>query len=183
MRNTIAVRNEPMYLAAIVHDEDSSTAQKVLDACIGRLKAQGVCVQGLNNAVYVREDGCTDKCVMSLDGLHTYLIFQDLGTESQSCRLNPAVLAEAATVLHEARSNRPDLVIINRFGVVEARGEGLVQEFADLVSDGLPVLTLLNRKYLRQWQEFTGGMAEILPAEEAAVNDWLRRIGVIAGRW
>lgn len=163
-------------LAAIVHDEDSSAAQAVLDACIGRLKAQGRRLMGLNNAEYIRADGSRDKCIRSLDGERTYIIFQDLGKDSESCRLNPAALAEAACELRWHADSRPDLAVINRFGVVEAKGGGLIQEFADMVAEGLPVITLLNRKYLPQWQEFTGGMAVILPSENAAVEAWLTTV-------
>ncbi|MDO5640266.1 MAG: DUF2478 domain-containing protein [Neisseria sp.] len=167
----------PVYpLAAIIHEEDSAPAQAVLDACIGRLKAQGRRLTGLNNAEYTRADGSTDKCVRSLDGSRSYIIFQDLGAGSESCRLNPAALAEAAVELQWTEEERPDLVVINRFGVVEAAGAGLLQEFAVMAAEGLPVLTLLNRKYLTQWQEFTGGMAEVLPPAEDAVNDWLEAV-------
>lgn len=121
-------------LAAILHAEDSAPAQAVLDACIGRLKAQGRRVAGLNNAEYIRADGSTDKCVRSIDGERSYIIFQDLGKDSESCRLNPGALAEAAAELHSVEAAQADLVVINRFGVVEAAGDGLRQEFAGFVS-------------------------------------------------
>lgn len=181
MQTIMSKPDSVFHLAAILHEQDSSPAQAALDACIRRLSGQGCRLLGLNNAEYTRADGSTDKCIRSLDGRRTYIIFQDLGTGSASCRLNPAMLAEAAGELQQAKAMRPDLVVINRFGVVEAAGSGLIQEFADIAAEGLPVITLLNRKYLPQWQEFTGGMAELLPPDDAAVENWWKRVSGAAG--
>jgi len=68
------------------------------------------------------------------------------------------------------------LVFVNRFGYSEAQGCGLNQEFAQLISSGIPVLTLVSEKYLDSWQSFSAGMAQILPLERKAIEYWLATI-------
>ncbi|EGZ44535.1 DUF2478 domain-containing protein [Neisseria wadsworthii] len=160
-------------LAAIIHGSNSTTAQTILETFITRLQSQGFRIGGLTATEYTRRDGKKDKCIRGIESGILYPIFQNLGNDSESCRLNPAGLANAAGELLSLLENPPDLAIINRFGIMEAAGKGFFQEFLDLVYADIPVLTLLNSsKYLQQWREFTNNEATELAANLESLMTW-----------
>ncbi|KPN71480.1 DUF2478 domain-containing protein [Neisseria sp. 83E34] len=160
-------------LAAIIHGSDSSAAQTVLEIFITRLQSQGFRIGGLIATEYMRSDGTQDKCIRGIESGILYPIFQNLGNNSEACRLNPAGLATAANELLSLLEDPPDLAIINRFGVMEATGKGFFQEFLELISAEIPVLTLLNSsKYLQQWRAFTDNEATELAADLESLTTW-----------
>jgi len=75
-----------------------------------------------------------------------------------------------------ALNEHADLVFINRFGFGETQGRGLSQEFSQLISAGIPVLTLVSEKYLEAWQVFSAGLAQTLPLQREAIEQWLASI-------
>jgi hypothetical protein len=64
------------------------------------------------------------------------------------------------------------LAVINRFGKLEAEGEGFAADMLALMSTGIPVLTAVKRKHLDAWRDVTGGMAAELQPNETALRDW-----------
>ncbi|MDO4640464.1 MAG: DUF2478 domain-containing protein [Neisseria sp.] len=160
-------------LAAIVHEADSREAQAALEAFIRLLQAKGLRVGGLIAAEYTKENGEKDKCIRAIESGRLYPIFQDLGNNSESCRLDPSKLVLAASELLALQDNPPDLAVINRFGIMEADGGGFCQEFMDLAMAGIPVLTLLNgSKYLAAWRAFGGENAQELTADLNQLEAW-----------
>lgn len=112
---------------------------------------------------------------MVLVDVHTgkpYLVSQRLGRGSGSCRSDPQGFARASRVLRDALAQSPDLVVCNRFGGLEIEGGGFSAELLELMSRGVPLLTVVATPYLEAWQRFTGG-AEVLPAQPAAISQWL----------
>lgn len=91
-----------------------------------------------------------------------------------ACNLNPQALGEASAVLRQALADGVDLVVINRFGGVEAEGGGFVMELADFIEAGIPVLTAVAARHQSGWQRFTGGLHVALPADEEALMAWCR---------
>lgn len=102
----------------------------------------------------------------------SFAISQALGPGSHACSLDPGALAQASGVLREALHERPDLVIVNRFGAVEAAGRGFASEMLALMSEGIPLLTLVSPQYQADWQRFVGTEDCLLPLSEEALLSW-----------
>ncbi|RMX04216.1 DUF2478 domain-containing protein [Corticibacter populi] len=98
------------------------------------------------------------------------VISQDPGPGSLSCCLSANGVVAARAVLRRALSERPDLIVTNRFGRLEAQGSGLRQEMAVAVEAGLPLVTA--DAFLSDWQAFTGGLTNVLPATDEALDAW-----------
>ncbi|WP_417513385.1 DUF2478 domain-containing protein [Marinobacter sp.] len=161
-----------LNLAAIIYDNDDQPVDKLLHQVAEKLNRRGDRVAGL--AMALNEQGLRRK-PMALQDLETgqeYSIAQNLGKESQSCCLDPHGLAEATSVLRALLEQPPRLVIVNRFGQQEIDGKGCRTEFIQLLDVGIPVLTVVKRKFLQQWHEFVGGEAVDLPFSEVAVHQW-----------
>jgi hypothetical protein len=161
-----------LNLAAIIYDNDDQPVDALLHSVAASLNGRGDRVAGL--AMALNEQGLRRK-PMALQDLETgqeYSIAQNLGKESQSCCLDPHGLAEATGVLRALLEQPPRLAVVNRFGQQEIDGKGCRAEFVQLLDAGIPVLTMVKRKFLTQWHEFSGGEAVDLPFSEAAVQQW-----------
>lgn len=176
---------QPAALAAL-HDDRSGNADALLAELARRLQAQGRRVRGLlmvgtglgdpaNLTDLAAAAASACEAEMVLQDLHTgerYLVSQPLGRLSDGCRGDPQGFARASVALRRALQEAPELVLVNRFGGLEAEGGGFAQEVLDLVCAGVPVLTQVSDRRLQAWQRFSGG-APVLPAEPQALQAWL----------
>jgi hypothetical protein len=151
-------------LAALVHPDDEHAMELLLERVARRLQAAGWRVGGLVH----RQDRYAN-------GNKRIELSQDLGCASRACSLNPQALAQASAVLREALDDGVDLVVINRFGIVEASGQGFAAEFAAFVEAGTPVLTAVAARHLEDWRRYTGGLHAELAADETLIEAWCRQ--------
>lgn len=167
---------EPSFaLAAIVHAGKGS-ADAVLLGFAQRLSEQGLVVRGLVPGPQADPGDCAARTVRDLEIGDIYPIGQNLGKQSGACCLDPGALLAAGVVLRRALEGPADLVIVNRFGIQEAAGDGFCAEFLELITRGYPLLTVVSHTYLPAWREFTGGMATELSADAEALLAWFERI-------
>jgi hypothetical protein len=101
-----------------------------------------------------------------------YPVSQSLGAGSAACSADPQGFARASRVLHNALERRPDLVVCNRFGALEAENGGFVAELLALLERGVPVLTVVAPRHRDAWHQFIGEPA-MLPPDPAAWTAWL----------
>ncbi|MDY0309636.1 MAG: DUF2478 domain-containing protein [Castellaniella sp.] len=158
-------------IAAIVHAHEDAADAVMLDF-VNDLRARGRSVHGLLMAR--RPDGRRrgGRCLRDIDTGDIFEIFQDLGEGSQACCLDISCLAAAASTLRTAVQARPDLVVVNRFGRQEADGAGFAQEFLTLMSEDIPVLTIVAEEFLGDWRQFTGGLGVELSADMNHLRAW-----------
>lgn len=170
--------SDALPLAAALRADGSLDVDQLLDEQVHALRAQGLRLHGL---LMTYPEGRADcHCAMVLQDLRTgetYPVSQALGAESQACRADPQGFARASQVLRDALApgtERPDLVVVNRFGKLEVAGGGFRDEFLALMAEGVPVLTAVASALEPAWRDFTGG-APVLPADPQAVQDWVRQ--------
>ena len=166
-----------MYLpaAAVIHSGDGE-GDALLSAILFECQQQGWYVRGLVTEQGRDPDGILPMQLRDFYTGELFVISQRLGRDSRGCSLDMGGLAEAGKVLRDAINEQPDLVFVNRFGYGEVQGRGLNQEFAQLISARIPVLTLVSEKYLEGWQAFSGDLAQTLPLERDAIELWLATI-------
>ncbi|EAZ97178.1 DUF2478 domain-containing protein [Marinobacter sp. ELB17] len=159
-------------LAAIIYDNDNQPVDAMLHSLANHYNRKGIRVAGL--AMALNEQGLRREpmAVQDVETGTEYSIAQNLGKESQSCCLDPSGLADATGVLRGALNNPPRLAIVNRFGQQEIDGKGCRAELLQLLEAGIPVLTVVKRKFLLQWHEFNGGAATDLAFSENDVKEW-----------
>ena len=137
------------------------------------LQGQGYVVRGLiqRNGPDNPACGCT-MMLVDLDTSDHYRISQNLGPESTCCRVDTAGFAEASQVLRRAMASDTDLVVVNKFGKLEAQGLGLADEMMAIMAQGIPLITTVEMTSLEIWREFTGGLADELPANCGGLMRW-----------
>ena len=166
-------------LAALVY-ADEATRGEAADALVRtvchNLQQQGWRLGGLWQQHVPTAAG--RKPPMQVVDLRTGQVFgisQDCGALSQGCCLDPGGVAQASVVLRQALADRVDLAVANRFGALEATGRGLADELAALACAGIPVLTVIARRHLAAWRDFTGDAGAELPLHLPALHEWCAR--------
>ena len=175
MNNAIAIpiasTVQGVNVAAIVH-ADHSIADSLLADFAFSLQRSGRRVRGLVQRFRGGASGKKAALLLDLGDGTTYPLFQNLGSGSVSCSVDENSLAAASVVLRRALGEKPDLVIVNRFGPLEAAGGGFVTEMLALMSDDIPVLTVVQQKHLTAWRHFTGGLAAELEPRREVLDSW-----------
>lgn len=139
-------------------------AAALLASFAHELAGRGVAVRGL-----IQKPGGR---LVDLASGQSFPILQNLGTGSKSCRVDPRGVAEASETLRAAIAEGADLVVVNRFGKLEAHGQGLAAEMLAVMAAGIPLLTLLDLANLARWLDFTGGLGTVLAPERRSVEQW-----------
>ncbi len=156
-------------IAAIV-TADRRAADVLVEEFATALIRAGRDVHGL-----IQQRPADDKTSTVLLDLHDgarYPLFQNLGAGAQSCSVDTAGIAAASIALRRAIETHADLAIANRFGPLEAAGDGLAAEMLAVMAEGIPFLTIVAAEYLPAWRHFTGGAGIELPAQRAALETW-----------
>ena len=162
---------ELLHVAAIVHS-GKGMADGLLTSFITQLIAHGWQVNGLVTGATNNPEDCATRTVRDVLTNDIYPISQNLGTGSGACCLDPGALTDAAIVLRRALEAKPDLAVVNRFGILEADGRGFAQEMLDIVTQGIPLLTVVSPAYVEAWRAFSGGLAQELPPQHQALLAW-----------
>jgi hypothetical protein len=82
----------------------------------------------------------------------------------------------AATAVQLDIENGCDLVLLNKFGKLEADGDGLAIAFRAALAAGLPLLTSVSPAHEKAWRMFAEREFTILPADPAEIDQWRRAI-------
>lgn len=164
------MNNKP--LAVIVFEDDGNEAVQTLWEAVEQLQQKGLKVGGLLNKKD-GQGGYIGEVICSISDDREYRILVDRGTGASGCRLDSEALAASSVVPREALDQGIDVLVINKFGIAEAEGSGLVAEISRAVSEGVPVLSTVHDKYAEQWRSFSGDLGvELFPMVEE-VQAWL----------
>ncbi|MDQ8700850.1 DUF2478 domain-containing protein [Hyphomicrobium sp. LHD-15] len=98
-----------------------------------------------------------------VSGTH-HRLYQDLGPYSTACCLDPAGVAESCAAILDHISGA-DLVILSKFGKLEAEGGGLIAAFVCAAEHDKPVLTSVAPPFTKSYLEFVGPLGAIIPAD------------------
>lgn len=117
-----------------------------------------------------------DVILYDLSGEESFVISQRLGEGSSCCSVDPSGVAEASVVLRRALDPPPDLLVVNKFGKLEADGGGFIDEIMIAAVSGVPVLTSVHERHLNQWLDFTGEFGARLLPQASSISSWWRMV-------
>ncbi|WP_372573719.1 DUF2478 domain-containing protein [Ruegeria jejuensis] len=171
-----------MKLACVTTTERGAT-DLLLSAFAERLLQVGTPLAGVVQTNTECADGY--KCDMDLKVLptgETIRISQSLGANARGCRLDPSELERAVGLVTQSLDAGPELLIINKFGKHEADGRGFRPVIADALEREIPVLVGVNGLNLDRFQEFAGGIADVLDGDIDALQGWFDSRLTLTGR-
>jgi nucleoside-triphosphatase THEP1 len=153
-------------LAALVYGQPDEP-DRLLREFVQDLTGRGYRVVGLIQT-RLRDGGAA---VTVLPTGETIPLAQERGTIANASR-DPCDLAEAAARIDVLIESGADLVIINRFGKLEAEGMGLVAEIARALSVDIPVVVAVPEFRFSEWLSFCRGMGVKLPCRNGSLQSW-----------
>lgn len=166
--NPITAPSPPTIIAAV---RGGAGVDDLVAGFALALIERGWRVRGLIQEMRQTGNGCSVSLV-DLDDGTLYPITQDLGSCSESCRVDPAGIADATAVMRRIATEGADLAIFNRFAGLEAIGQGFAAEMLGIMALGIPVLTTVPEKHADAWQTFTGGLFTELEPKLEALENW-----------
>jgi hypothetical protein len=161
---------------AVVTGIDSAAAQALFAKTIAQWRRAGITVAAvLAETLTPTESICSADVLRDIGSGVAYSIHLDAPPRDTSCHLDArGVDAACAALLPQLETC--DLVVLSKFGKLEAMGGGLFPAFAAARAAGLPVLTTVSAKHEEAWRAFAPD-AVTLPANAAALQDWWRALG------
>jgi hypothetical protein len=109
-----------------------------------------------------------------------FSIFHDLGPGVTDCHLDGIGAVAAAATVQRDIAESCDLVLLNKFGKLEAAGGGLAGAFRAALAAGFPLLTSVSPAHDEAWRQFTKREFAVLPADPAAIDLWRRAAQTVA---
>ena len=140
---------------------------------VARLRGTGLRLAGTVQTDVPRAD--RSLCDMELSVLPDGPVFrinQDRGEAARGCRLDSGALEEAVVAVAD-RMAGATVLVVNKFGKLEAQGRGYVPLIAEGLARDMTVLVGVNGLNLPDLLAFCDGMATALPADPAAVATWV----------
>ena len=163
-----------LAIAAIVYS-DGIYPDRIIARAIEPLRASGLALAGALQVEPVAAG--RHPCDMLLEDLASgdvHAIAEHRGREARGCRLDVGLLTEIGeAVMNSLHDDQPRLLIVNKFGKIEADGGGLRQAVAEAVDLGIPVLVGVPARNLDRWRAFAGPLAIELPPTVGAIAGWL----------
>jgi len=168
---------ESRLILAIVYS-DGLAADRFISDLGYKIRDASIAVAGIvQHNKFIRD---RTKCDMEVEELASGIVLQlseDRGKEARGCRLDRAALSEAAALISASLENEPELVILNKFGKLEAEGRGLRDALSDAVQLGVPVVVGVPYRNIEQWRAFAEGLAEECPIGSPRLREWLLQHG------
>jgi len=177
--HSVAVRSEQALVAIVYANE--AYPQATFEQIVGDCRRRGLKVAGvLQHPVCSETSGHCDVVLEELTtGLRTDL-FEDRGPGASGCRLDEAALAQVNGQVTRSLDAVPEILILNKFGKVEAEGRGLLDLVALAVDRGIPVVIGVPFRNLESWRRFTGGMSVEFSSDPSEITGWLDRTFPVA---
>lgn len=161
---------------AVVRDAPSAVVQALFHDLIESWQTSARIAGVLAESHGLEDRHCNAGFLRSIRDGRRYSIFQDLGPGSQACQLDGRGASEASEAVRRDIADGCDLVVLSKFGKLEAAREGLMPAFAAAVEAGVPVLTSVSPAFREAWDRFAEPLIVALPAERGAIDAWWRTV-------
>lgn len=163
-------------IAAVV-GTDSATIQALFVDAVARWRANGVRVAGMIEEAHgLPNRTCSGGVLRDIASGAPYPIYLETVPENTSCHLDAQGAETACSALLEQIA-ACDLVVLSKFGKLEAAGGGLTEAFQAARAAGKPVLTTVSDKHREAWGSFAPEAAFLRP-DATALQDWWQDLHV-----
>jgi hypothetical protein len=119
---------------------------------------------------------CNAGYLRNLGNDERFPIFNDRGAGARGCHLDSAGVTTAAEAVQRDIAAGCDLVLLSKFGWLEAKGRGLFDAFGAAIGAGIPVLTSVSGPSLESWERFAAPLFAIVPADAKRIEAWWREV-------
>ncbi|HMN72018.1 MAG TPA: DUF2478 domain-containing protein [Rhodoblastus sp.] len=162
----------PSVIAVIANDEVQD-AQALLARIVANWRERGLRVAGVLAEDREEEGACSAGFLRDIGTGTRFSIQLDAAPAGASCHLDARGVEGACEALLPQVGDA-DIVVLSKFGKLEATGQGLWPAFASAASAGIPLLTTVSPRHVAAWNAWAPA-AEWLEAGEGSVERWRRQ--------
>jgi Protein of unknown function (DUF2478) len=157
---------------AVVQGVPSAQVQELFQTLVDRWQPSARLAGVVAEDHGLADRACSAGFLRSLGNGQRFPIFQDLGPGSMTCHLAEAGALAAADAVRRDIATGCDLVLLNKFGKLEAAGGGLRDAFGAAMEAGVPVLTSVSSGFAAAWQSFAAPLFVVVPADADMIDAW-----------
>lgn len=137
-----------------------------------RWRADGLNVVGLIAEMHGLENRvCRAGYLRDVVSGKTFSIYVETPRAETSCHLDADGVDTACGELLKQIAES-DLVVLSKFGKLEAERGGLAPAFDAAITAGKPVLTTVSERHRKSWKGYTADGAVYLSPDETALDEW-----------
>ncbi len=156
---------------ATVLADDGATIQQLFGSVVAKWRAAGIKAVGVISEAHGLPDrACSAGVLRDIVSGGPYPIFLETSPEGTSCHLDAAGVENACAPLIDQVA-ASDVVVLSKFGKLEAMGEGLAPAFKAAFAAGKPVLTTVSAKHRDAWRAFAPETT-FLSADDVTIMMW-----------
>ena len=164
---------EPAPLLAAIVYVDNAYPEAAFAALVQRCRGRKLSLAGvLQRRVSEAPDRRCDVLLEDLSTGHRTSIFEDRGAGAAGCRLDEVALGEAAARIEGSMEDRPDLLVLNKFGKAECSGGGLLDLIASAMDRQITVVIGVPKSNLQAWRDFAGEFSVELSDDLSEIETW-----------
>ncbi len=160
-------------IAAIANREGVDTQALLAEATVG-LRRAGAKVAGVLAENSDLEGICSAGVLRDIGSGNRYSIGLDEPPVGKTCHLDVKGLDDACADLLD-QITPADVVIISKFGKMEATQQGLWAAFAAALANGKPLLTTVSPRHMEAWKQFAPTISW-LDGDGASVERWWQTV-------
>ncbi|OOY13760.1 hypothetical protein BMG00_08365 [Thioclava marina] len=166
-------KGHEMFPIAAIQSPGRGDADFLMARFARQALARGLRVRGVVQVNIDRpKSHACDMDIQVLPDGPVLAISQALGGGSRGCRLDPAALEASVAAVSRSLAGGADLLVVNKFGKMEAEGRGFRPVIAEAIFQGIPVLVGINGLNEAAFDAFTGGYGCRLPFSLKAIDEW-----------
>lgn len=160
-----------MHRFAVLGGADGPRLQALLSAAIDEWKAAGLRVAAvIAEAHNLPNRTCSAGFLRDVSSGKAYSMFLEAPPAGTSCHLD-ATGVEGACAALLGQIADSDVVVLSKFGKLEAAGGGLAPTFAAAIAAGKPVLSTVSDLHWAACRRLAPDALR-LPADATAIRDW-----------
>ncbi|MGH7154112.1 MAG: DUF2478 domain-containing protein [Acetobacteraceae bacterium] len=157
---------------ATLDGADGPTLQTLLADAVAEWKAAGVRVAGvIAEAHNLPDRTCSAGYLRDIGSGEPYAMFLEAPPAGTSCHLDAVGVEDACTSVMR-QIDTSDVIVLSKFGKLEAAGGGLAPAFRAAIAAGKPLLTTVSTQHREAWRAIAPEAAK-LPANPGAIRNWL----------
>jgi len=162
----------PVKMIAVVQGAPNTTVQDMFRTLVDRWGPSARVAGVLAETHGFADRTCSAGFLRNIYTGERFPIFQDFGPGSTNCHLDQRGVLAATEAVRRDISAGCDLVVLSKFGKLEASGTGLLNAFNAAIDADVPVLTSVSPAYEQTWVKFAGPSFVVLAADPAKIDEW-----------
>jgi nucleoside-triphosphatase THEP1 len=160
---------------ATVIGADTAAIQTLFAAAATKWRSEGLNVVGLIAETHGLENRvCRAGYLRDVASGKAFSIYVDTPRAETSCHLDSGGVDSACEELLEQIANC-DLVVLSKYGKLEAEHSGLAPAFDAAIKAGKPILTTVSDRHREAWKDFAAGAVYLSP-DKTALDQWRETI-------